>query len=131
MFLQQIDDALAATIATKAPGRLAKQLEATRIPKGSAWFTNEFGEKNGAKIASRYAGSTKKTEEQLVKYFIEQGEPGGHIVVNDICKTADFPSATYRERFNKAVCQQMKQTDGLYMLGYRWKLKTPRPTYCL
>jgi len=117
MFLQQIDDALAATIATKAPEQLAKQLDATRIPNGSAWFTHEFGEKNGAKIEFRYAGSTRKAEDELVKYFIAHGEPGGHVVVSDICKTADFPTATYRERFNKAVCQQMKQTDGLYMLG--------------
>jgi TonB family protein len=119
-FLQKLQEAVDATIATKEGERFAAQWEGMRIPDYETWFATTFGPENGPRLAKIYPDEFKKSEDSLLQFFILHAEPGGQVTASTM---PDQKRSEFQEKFEEVIRQSLKTRTQFFRVDYKWVSK--------
>ena len=92
-----------------------------RIPEYESCFPATFGTENGARLAGLYSESSQKEENRLVEHFVVHGELGGRVEAVLTSGGPDPQRTEFRQRFDKALRQSLKQPREFYEVQYTGK----------
>ncbi len=106
-----IQDVLAASQDAAQKDKLATLIKDMRLPNHEAWFKKTFGDEKGGKLATEYADSLKKFDEEITKFFAGAVKDGKTQVSVMVIKSPDDKDAT---GLQKDALSAMKEKATLY-----------------